>query len=70
MPTLVMIVLELEDAVPSDVTLEAHSHKCGHSRRGEEGGCGHVFQHVDGSVDHHMCPVCGRGPWTLIWNAE
>lgn len=51
-------------AEPQDAV---HSHKCGYPGGG---GCDFVFEHANlcaGSDVAHMCPACGRGPWSYIW---
>lgn len=56
---------------------DIHAHKCGFDPHGPDHGrgCAHIFTHeappkdapLDQCTSAHMCPGCGRGPWTYKW---
>jgi hypothetical protein len=54
--------------------VDKHSHKCGFGPVGFDAaqGCGHEWEHEDATLfvdeetyaGRHVCPECGKGPWT------
>lgn len=69
-------ILSLPPSERINTRYGVHTHMCGYDGDRRIAGCGHIWTH-DGAVTQritdtnaymrlHVCPNCGRGPWTAI----